>query len=181
MGLTGSCNSNSVIGRKPRHFRTTLRTGKVRERLGKDKIQKVGQDRSSISFASRSPLPPPPPSVATPPAMSCVARATPSIVILPHPCTFHRKASLRPNLRARSHQTATTDTGTADGLPRLLLHDSLNQAGIDTKLARVRDLCLSTSFRFLAMCLVSFVRRSRNGGRFCGCWIRRREKGSASR
>nr|XP_009411748.1 PREDICTED: uncharacterized protein LOC103993412 isoform X2 [Musa acuminata subsp. malaccensis] len=68
--------------------------------------------------------------------MSCVARATPSIVILPRPCTFHRKASLRPNLRTQSHQTATTDTSTADGLPRLLLHDSLNQAGIDTKLAR---------------------------------------------
>ncbi|XP_065021050.1 uncharacterized protein LOC135645978 [Musa acuminata AAA Group] len=136
MGLTGACNSSSVIGGKPRHFRTTLRNGKARQRLGKDKIQKVGRDRLSISFASRSPLLPPPPRVAPPPAMSCVARATPSIVILPRPCTFHRKASLRPNLRTQSHQTATTDTSTADGLPRLLLHDSLNQAGIDTKLAR---------------------------------------------
>lgn len=174
MGLTGACNSSSVIGGKPRHFRTTLRNGKARQSLGKDKIQKVGRDRLSISFASRSPLPPPPPRVAPPPAMSCVARATPSIVILPRPCTFHRKASLRPNLRTQSHQTATTDTSTADGLPRLLLHDSLNQAGIDTKLARVRDLCLSTSFRFLAMCLVSFDRRSRNGGVVVGSGCERR-------
>ncbi|RWW20237.1 hypothetical protein GW17_00015662 [Ensete ventricosum] len=137
MGLTGSCTSNSVIGCKPRYFRRTLRKGKARDRRGKDQIKKVDRDRPS----SRSPLPSTP-RVAPPPAMSCVAWATPSIVSLPHPCTFHRKGSLRPNLRAQSHQSATTDTSTADGLPRLLLHDSLNQAGIDTKLARKRGTVL---------------------------------------
>ncbi|URE30205.1 hypothetical protein MUK42_17767 [Musa troglodytarum] len=124
-----------VVGCKPRYLRPTLRNDKAREHHGKDDMQKVEQDRHSISATSRSPLHPPP-RVAPPPAMSCVAWATPSIVILPRPRTFHRKASLRPNLRAQSHQTASTDTSTADGLPRLLLHDSLNQAGIDTKLAR---------------------------------------------
>ncbi|CAL9108308.1 unnamed protein product [Musa textilis] len=128
-------DSLSAFGEPSPYLRPTLRNDKAREHHGKDDIQKVEQDRHSISATSRSPLHPPP-RVAPPPAMSCVAWATPSIVILPRPRTFHRKASLRPNLRAQSHQTASTDTSTADGLPRLLLHDSLNQAGIDTKLAR---------------------------------------------
>ncbi|XP_042387225.1 uncharacterized protein LOC121979310 [Zingiber officinale] len=64
--------------------------------------------------------------------MSCVAL---SALTLPHASSgLPRKTSSRRSLRAESH--SCTASAAAESLPRLVLHDSLDEAGVETKLAR---------------------------------------------